>query len=97
MHLQNFANRFFSELCRLRCCPLLDALVIGHACALEPESPLPQSCFIKAEQKDVLGRTNAVGVLVSRAMVRLTQQDTDVLDLDSLAGAWNGWAARVTS
>ncbi|KAF2833475.1 hypothetical protein CC86DRAFT_451161 [Ophiobolus disseminans] len=93
LQMQKFANKLFGDLDRARCYPLLDALVIGHLTRLE--SAMPQFYFVRGEQRDVLNRTVAIGVPVSRAVLRKTQAYTDVLDLDPFSEPWQQWAGRV--
>jgi hypothetical protein len=87
--MQKFANMFFGDLYRARCCPSLHILVIGHMANLEKVEggwQMPQFCFVRAEQKDNLNRTVAVGVPISRAILRQTQPCTNILDLDTGVG-----------
>ncbi|CAN9140689.1 unnamed protein product [Alternaria alternata] len=81
----------------------LDALVIGHLATVEAiitdaefVIPLPQQCFVKGEQRDILGRTVAVGVPVTRMMLRATQPYTDILDIDHprTHDAYDAWAGK---
>ncbi|KAF2833474.1 hypothetical protein CC86DRAFT_415251 [Ophiobolus disseminans] len=95
--MQRFANKIFGELRRLSCCPMLDALVVGSWQERDSEDEMnldndddriDQFCFVRAVQRDDLNRTEAVGVPVSRAILRQTQLYTDILDLDPNAGYW---------
>jgi hypothetical protein len=98
MQVQMVANKIFGELNRDRSCPKLDAIVFGHMVAFDRHrddqgwGALPQFCFVKAEQRDRLGRVTAVGVPVSRVLLRRTQPYTDVLDLDPATDSWDRWA-----
>jgi hypothetical protein len=58
---------------------------------------IPLSCYLRAEQTDALNRTVAVGVPISRAVLRESQPFTDVLDFDLIAKPWEQWAGRVSS
>ncbi|KAI4941529.1 hypothetical protein J4E91_010705 [Alternaria rosae] len=100
LQLQTFANRFFEFIGPES---KLDALVIGHVATLKsPENPpvhrrpLPQQCFLRGEQRDILGRTVPVAVPVTRMMLRETQPYTDILEVDhhSAADNWEAWATR---
>lgn len=101
--IQVAANTIFGGLHRSRSCPKLDAIVFGHLVNFSTEEdagdwgPLPQFCFMKAEQKDRLGRETAVGVPVSRALLRKTQPYTDILDMDPGSDGWDRWAWQATS
>ena len=99
LQLQTFANRVFEFLGPES---KLDALVIGHVATLRnPENldlvrPLPQQCFLRGEQRDILGRTVPVAVPVTRMMLRETQPYTDILEVDyrTAADEWEAWATR---
>ncbi|EAT77631.2 hypothetical protein SNOG_15088 [Parastagonospora nodorum SN15] len=99
--IQGAANKIFRGL--HRSCLKLDAIVFGHLVDFSTRQddgdwgPLPQFCFIKAEQKDRLGRETAVGVPVSRALLRKTQPYTDILDMDPGSDGWDRWAWQATS
>ncbi|CAN9168756.1 unnamed protein product [Alternaria alternata] len=76
---------------------------IGHLATVEAiitdadfVIPLPQQCFVKGEQRDILGRTVAVGVPVTRMMLRATQPYTDILDIDHprTHDAYDAWAGK---
>jgi hypothetical protein len=56
--------------------------------------PLPQQCFVKGEQRDILGRTVAIGVPVARTTLRATQLYTDILDIDHtrIHDSYDAWA-----
>ncbi|CAN9167811.1 unnamed protein product [Alternaria alternata] len=99
--LQTFANQLFGDLYGAGA--KLDALVIGHLATVEAiitdaefVIPLPQQCFVKGEQRDILGRTVAVGVPVTRMMLRATQPYTDILDIDHprTHDAYDAWAGK---
>ncbi|CAN9467475.1 unnamed protein product [Alternaria alternata] len=101
MQLQTFANQLFGDLYGAGA--KLDALVIGHLATVEAiitdadfVIPLPQQCFVKGEQRDILGRTVAVGVPVTRMMLRATQPYTDILDIDHprTHDAYDAWAGK---
>lgn len=101
MQLQTFANQLFGDLHGAGA--KLDALVIGHLATVEAiitdadfVIPLPQQCFVKGEQRDILGRTVAVGVPVTRMMLRATQPYTDILDIDHprTHDAYDAWAGK---
>jgi hypothetical protein len=91
MQVPMVANNFFGELYQKRCCLKLDAIVIGHMVPFDAFrddqgwGALPQFCFMKVEQRDRLGRVPAVGIPVSRVLLRRAQPFTDVLDLDPAA------------
>lgn len=76
MQIQIVASRIFSDLHKSHSCPNLGVLVMGHMTHWEPEShdygygALPQFCFVKGEQKDVLGRKKVVGVPAARGVVK---------------------------
>jgi hypothetical protein len=53
---------------------------------------LPQFCSIKAERGAGLGRVTAIGVPVSRVLLRRTQPCTEVLNLDPVTDNWDRWA-----
>ncbi|KAH5237116.1 hypothetical protein HBI55_191470 [Parastagonospora nodorum] len=99
--IQVAANKIFGGL--RRSCLKLDAIVFGHMVDFSTRQddgdwgPLPQFCFIKAEQKDRLGRETAVGVPVSRALLRKTQPYTDILDMDPGSDGWDRWAWQAMS
>ncbi|KAF1840656.1 uncharacterized protein K460DRAFT_410072 [Cucurbitaria berberidis CBS 394.84] len=95
MQMQRAANQIFGDLHRGQDYKL-DALVIGHLTTLgEPdEERLPQYCFIKGQQTDSLNRTVAVGVPVTRVMLRRTHPYTDILDLDPGVSVWEHWVGR---
>jgi hypothetical protein len=102
LQLQTFANRLFGDLHEAG--SKLHALVIGHLATVEAiitdgdfVIPLSQQCYIKGEQRDILGRTVAVGVPVTRTMLRATQPYTDILDIDHprTHDAYDAWASRV--
>jgi hypothetical protein len=103
MQIQRVANKIFAELYRDRSCLKLDAIVIGHMEDFDPYrddqgwGALPQFCFVKAEQRDQLGRVTAVGVPVSRMLLRRTQPYTEILDLDPGTDSFNRWAWLATS
>ncbi|RYO11924.1 hypothetical protein AA0111_g12701 [Alternaria arborescens] len=101
MQLQTFANQLFGDLHGAGA--KLDALVIGHLATVEAiitdadfVIPLPQQCFVKGEQRDILGRTVAVGVPVTRMMLHATQPYTDILDIDHprTHDAYDAWAGK---
>jgi hypothetical protein len=90
------ADIFFAQLAHA--CPLLGALVFGHEYPLaDEESTLPQFCFIRGEQRDSLGRVQTVAVQVSKQVLRATQPETTVLELDPFVETWQRWAAKVWS
>ena len=99
LQLQTFANRVFEFLGPES---KLDALVIGHVATLRnPEDlervrPLSQQCFLRGEQRGILGRTVPVAVPVTRMTLRETQPYTDILEVDyrTAADDWEAWATR---
>jgi hypothetical protein len=99
--IQVAANKIFGGL--RRSCLKLDAIVFGHLVDFSARQddtdwgPLPQFCFIKAEQKDRLGRETTVGVPVPRALLRKTQPYTDILDMDPGSDGWDRWAWQAMS
>ncbi|KAI4637049.1 hypothetical protein J4E93_010715 [Alternaria ventricosa] len=97
LQMQTFANRLFEDMHRGGHSKL-DALVVGHATSAEAAAELQQQCFVRGEQRDILGRTVPVGVPVSQAMLRETQPHTDILDIDfprtSSSNGFEGWAGE---
>ena len=98
---QCFADNFFQYLDRHGICPKLTALVIG--CSWEDKSVLkdprnyhnPRHCFIKGHQKDVLGRSAAIGVPVPAWQFRQAQSASGILDLDPECIWIGGQASRL--
>jgi hypothetical protein len=90
-----------SETCRrLKNPSKLDALVLGHVVILKPKHPnrvvlLQQYCFVKDEQRDCFGHTNAIWIPVTRAMLKGAHPYTDILDVDPFPQEiFQRWASR---
>lgn len=90
--LQRFANGFFNYLHSRSWCPNFGALVI---CSLVQEGPSDfmlfreQHCYVKGLQTDIMGRSTAVGVPVTRAQLGYTEPYADILNFDT-GSVWYG-------
>jgi hypothetical protein len=97
--MQRFANLMLAELYRDSDFKL-DALVIGHLGpkrGVDDEDDrhyLPQFCFVKGEQRDILNRMATVAVPVTRAMLRRTHPHTSILDMYTGVKAWEQWVGQ---
>jgi hypothetical protein len=89
--LQSAANAIFDRVQSFGWCPNLKALVLGSNVPTPPPENgmleeekmyIPQHCFIKGFQTDIMGRTTAVGVPVSKAVLRHVSPFADILDFD---------------
>ena len=81
-----WANLFFDYLYKRGWSPKLTALVIG--CYMPDDddneglSSFQQHCFVRGLQVDMLGRSTAVAVPVTRAMLRAAEPYANILDYD---------------
>jgi hypothetical protein len=84
---QQWANAFFNYIHNRNQNPKLHALVIGSGFADDAEKDkneldYPQHCFVRGFQSDILGRSTAVAVPVSRNMLMSIQPSADILNYD---------------
>jgi len=89
-----WANSFFDYMHKRSWCPKLDTLVIcsyvEDSMELEDEYVYcPQHCFVKGFQTDVLGRSGAIAVPVTRAMIRDRELCAEILKYDPMCN-WVG-------
>ncbi|KAH6861196.1 hypothetical protein BKA58DRAFT_449081 [Alternaria rosae] len=110
MQVQKFANLMFGELYQNPNFKL-ETLIVGHlgpllrksnvieldnGLSVNSEHYLPQFCFVRNRQQDLLGRTATAGVPVSRAVLRRTHDHTSILDVDAGVEAWKQWVGQAT-
>ncbi|KAI4941530.1 hypothetical protein J4E91_010706 [Alternaria rosae] len=108
MQVQKFANLMFGELYQNPDFKL-ETLIVGHlgpllrksnvieldnGLSVNSEHYLPQFCFVRSRQQDLLGRTATTGVPVSRAVLRRTHDHTSILDVDAGVEAWEQWVGQ---
>ena len=108
MQMQKFANLVFGEFYRNPNFQL-EVLIVGHfrpelrdtvAPLVDQDEMdegvrfLPQFCFARMRQQDLLGRTATTGVPVSRSVLRRTHGYMSILDVDPDMAAWEQWAGR---
>jgi hypothetical protein len=88
--MQQWASAFFEYLHTRRWCTRLRALVIRcHVVDTKRSSRedrrvryVPQCCYVKGFQTDMLGRSGVVAVPVTRAILRASEPWADILDYD---------------
>ena len=92
--LQRFANAFFDLLHVNKYCGKLHAIVIGSLNYYHDDTLASarrtQHCFVKGFQVDMMGRKVAVGVPVTRELLRRVEPYTDILDFDPVCGRVGG-------
>jgi hypothetical protein len=108
MQMQKFANLVFGELYTDKNFSL-EVLIVGHLRPLlrdtnakgiedsslrEGSCYLPQFCYVRGIQHDLLGRTATTGVPVFRSVLRRTHDHTSILDVDSGVEAWEQWVGQ---
>jgi hypothetical protein len=108
MQMQKFANLVFGELYTDKNFNL-EVLIVGHLRPLlrdtnakgiedsslrEGSCYLPQFCYVRGIQHDLLGRTATTGVPVFRSVLRRTHDHTSILDVDSGVEAWEQWVGQ---
>lgn len=109
LQVQKFANLLFGELYLTHPDSALETIIVGHLGPLKRKSNavelgngreinsqhyLPQFCFVKSRQEDLLGRTATTGVMVSRAVLKRTHDYMDILDVDAGVEAWEQWVGQ---
>lgn len=108
MQVQKFAILMFGELHQNPDFKL-ETLIVGHLGPLlhksnvieldngpsvNSEHYLPQFCFVRSRQQNLLGRTETTGIPVSRAVLRRTHDHTSILDVDAGVEAWEQWVGQ---
>jgi lysine/ornithine N-monooxygenase len=98
-HAQRFADEFFRYFHNQDSCRQLKALVIGSLnypgvrdSNGTLQKCLPQYCYVKGVQADIMDRSIVVAVRVIRAQLRYTESYADILDCDP-ESEWLGDAA----
>ncbi|KAI4637048.1 hypothetical protein J4E93_010714 [Alternaria ventricosa] len=109
LQVQKFANLVFGELYTVNPDFCLETLIVGHLGPLLRKSNavelangrevnsqhyLPQFCFVRSRQEDLLGRTATTGVMVSRAVLKRTHDYMGILDVDAGVEAWEQWVGQ---
>jgi hypothetical protein len=101
-HAQRFADAFFRYFHTHDLYRQLKALVIGslnYPGFRDPNGTLqkclPQYCYVKGVQTDIMGRSIVVAVRVTRSQLRYQESYADILDCDPESELFGDAAARI--